>query len=1298
MSKPSPIGALLSQLPQCLIKDRFPIRRQLQKLGKADLTNESNQQQLAQVIERINASVERCSARQLSIPDIDYPPLPVSDRKDDIKQAIADNQVVIIAGETGSGKTTQIPKICLELGRGVAGTIAHTQPRRLAARSVANRIADELNTTIGDLVGFKIRFSDQVSDNSLVKLMTDGMLLAEMQQDRFLNQYDTIIIDEAHERSLNIDFLIGYLKQLLAKRPELKVIITSATIDPERFSRYFNDAPIIEVSGRTFPVEVRYHDPEDAEDDADQVERIIHAVDELMREPPGDILVFLSGEREIRDTQDALSRRQYRHTEIIPLYARLSASEQQRIFQSHSGRRIVLSTNVAETSLTVPGIKYVIDPGTARISRYSARSKVQRLPIEPISQASANQRAGRCGRVSEGICIRLYSEQDYDNRPAFTDPEILRTNLASVILQMASLGLGDINQFDFVQPPDSRQINDGFRLLEEIEAITRKKGRVALTKLGRQISRLPVDPRYARMVVAAGEFNALMEVMVIAAGLSIQDPRERPQDKRAQADEAHSEFADKDSDFIALWNLWVAFREQQKALSNSQLRKWCHGHFINYLRMREWQDIVSQLRKSVAEIDLRITSQAADYQAIHQALCSGLLSHVGMKDKDREYLGARNTKFMIFPGSGLAKANPKWIVAAELVETSKLFGRMVAKIEPQWLESLGEHLVKRNYAEPHWSKKRGAVTASERVTLFGLPIVAQRYVTYSQIDPATCHQLFIREALVNGETKLRYAFLEDNQALLELADGWEQKTRRRDLMVDEQILVDFYADKLPVEVNNDAAFKKWLKQQSSTDFLRLTEQDVFREQPGTSAANAFPDVWQQGNITLPLNYHFEPNAEDDGVTVSIPLPLLNQVVEDGFDWQVPGLREERVVQLIKSLPKRLRRNFVPAPNYAQAALADMRMQEEKSGKPIKLLDALTTKLLRMTGVRVEPEDWQPEQLDKHLIMHFAVVDADNKVLGRGDDLQALKDRLQGRVKETFEQAATPELERKHITSWDFDTLPASFTQKHGGFEVQAYPALVNHNGRVDIELIAEQEKANALHQQGLNRLLMLGMPSPVNYLEQKLPNKAKLGLYFNPFGQIKALIDDCILAGIDALSHEFQTKHELVIRDKASFDRCLDHVRANINESVLAIAQQVETGLTLAHQCQKKMKGKVSLDMVAGLNHIKQHLGTLVYPGFVAEVGFARLADWNRYIKALARRLEKLPVDPNRDRLQQITLDKVEQAYAAVLNKYHADKVPAELAEVRWMIEELRVSLFAQQLGTAYPISAKRVLSVLEAY
>ena len=1290
------VSSLFNELSHCMLADRFPLRRRLQKVSS--LIKEKSPkagEAVANVTQRIEDSKTRRQWRADNLPEIEYPPLPGSDKKDDIKAAIEAHQVVIVAGETGSGKTTQLPKICLELGRGVNGMIAHTQPRRLAARSVASRIAEELKTPLGDKVGFKIRFSDQVSDASYVKLMTDGMLLAEMQQDRFLNQYDTIIIDEAHERSLNIDFLLGYLRQLLDKRPELKLIITSATIDPERFSRHFNDAPIVEVSGRTYPVEIRYHDPEDRNDDADQTEAIVAAVDELRNEAPGDILVFLSGERDIRDTQDALEKQKYRNTEIVPLYARLSAAEQNRIFQSHSGHRIVLATNVAETSLTVPGIKYVIDPGTARISRYSARSKVQRLPIEPISQASANQRAGRCGRVSNGICIRLYSEVDYLGRPEFTDPEILRTNLASVILQMLALGLGDIGAFPFVQPPDSRNITDGFRLLEEIQAIARSKGQPKLTQMGRNIARLPIDPRYARMVIEAGRTNALREVMVIAAGLSIQDPRERPQEKRQLADEKHNEHRDKDSDFISLFNLWQAFREQQAALTNNQLRKWCKTNFINYLRMREWQDIVSQLKKSVAEIGLGISKLEADFQSVHQALCSGLLSHLGMKDKEREYLGSRNTKFMIFPGSGLSKAQPKWIMAAELVETSRLFARMNAKIDPAWVEPLAKHVTQSSYSEPHWSKKQGAVIAFEKVTLFGLPIVPKRSVVYSKIDAHVSQDLFIRHALIEGDTKLNDKVLQDNQALLEQVDELEKKTRRRDILVDEESLVNFYAMRLPVEVNNEAAFRKWWQKQPDKSVLAFTEDDVYRQQPGQATANAFPDVWKQGTITLPLRYHFEPNAEDDGVTVSIPLPILNQVSDKGFDWLVPGLRHELIVSLIRGLPKRLRKNFVPAPNYADACLEDIN-QFDKQGQPVPLLQALSNKLRRMTGVTIEQEEWQTDQLERHLKMHFAVVNGKGAVIEQGDDLEALKKQCQGQVKATFEKAATPELERKGLQEWDFDKLPATFTQKMGGFEVQAFPALVPKGDKVDIVLVDEADKARAEHQRGVNVLIRNAMPSPLSYLQSKLPNKAKLGLYFNPFGQIKALIDDCILAGIDDLTRGFMQEHNSEIRDADTFKACLDVVRAEINDVVLDIAKQVEEGLTLAHQCQKQMKGNVPLNMVSALGDVKQHLGTLVYPGFVTDLGRQRLSDWNRYIKGLARRLEKLPIDPNKDRMNQHTVEKAEAAYKKACNKFPADKVPAELGEIRWMIEELRVSLFAQQLGTAYPVSAKRVLNALE--
>ncbi|MCW8108737.1 ATP-dependent RNA helicase HrpA [Alteromonas ponticola] len=1291
-SSPTSIKQLKRAINKCMIIDQFAFQRRLRQIASNQKRSDENEQ-LEKLARDIQQSQLRRSEREKNIPTIDYPSLPVSDKREDIKQAISQHQVVIIAGETGSGKTTQLPKICLELGRGVAGLIGHTQPRRLAARSVASRIAEEMNTPMGEKVGFKIRFSDQVSESTYIKLMTDGILLAEMQQDRFLNQYDTIIIDEAHERSLNIDFLLGYLRQLLAKRPELKLIITSATIDPERFSRHFNDAPIIEVSGRTYPVEIRYRDPTEQEETPDLADSIMQAVDELGHEPPGDILVFLSGEREIRDVQEALQKRQYRHTEVVPLYARLSAVEQNRIFQSHSGRRIVLATNVAETSLTVPGIKYVIDPGMARISRYSARSKVQRLPIEPISQASANQRAGRCGRVSDGICIRLYSEEDYLGRPEFTDPEILRTNLASVILQMLALGLGEISKFPFVQPPEDRNINDGFRLLEEIQATTRHHGKHVLTQLGRHVARLPIDPRYARMVIEAKSTNAVREVMIIAAGLSIQDPRERPQDKRQQAEEKHSEFHDKASDFISLLNLWNMFSAQQKALTNNQLRKWCKAYFINYLRMREWQDIVSQLKKSLADIGLGIAKHEADFDSIHRAICSGLLSHIGLKDKEREYLGARNTRFAIFPGSGLAKSQPKWVMAAELVETSKLFARLNARIEPQWLEPLAKHLTKSSYSEPHWSKKRGAVIAYEKVTLFGLPIVPKRAVVYSQIDPALCHQLFIQEALINGQTQLKADFLSENMALLEQADELEQKTRRRDLVVEEQTLIDFYAQRIPAHVNNEAAFKKWYKHNQQIDLL-LTEADVLTEQADTCIANAFPDEWQQGRLTLPLTYHFEPNSAVDGVTVNIPLPVLNQVENVGFDWQVPGLRQAKIVALIKGLPKRLRKNFVPAPNYAQACIADISMQDKK-GNPVALTLALSDKLRRMTGIQVTEEDWQEVQLEQHLKMHFAVVNEKGAVIETGDDLPTLKRDCQGQVKQTFEAAATDELERKDIEQWDFEKLPETFTQSLAGFEIQAFPALVVKHNKINIELIDDKDKAQRKHREGLAHLIKKAMPSPLSYLQNKLPNKAKLGLYFNPFGQVNALIDDCILAGIDQLVSEFSEGRNDQIRDKQTFERCVEYVRGRINDTVLAIAQQVEAGLTVAHECQKKMKGNVPLTMINALSDVKQQLNGLVYPGFVFSIGAEKLSDWNRYLKALARRLEKLPVDPNKDRLAQLEVEKVTHAYHLVLKKYPQEKVPQPLREVRWMLEELRVSLFAQQLKAAYPVSAKRIQNVL---
>jgi ATP-dependent helicase HrpA len=1285
-----------AQLSACMRKDVFRFKRRYadcKLLEGEKLTNA-----LSKLLGDIERSQARVKTRQQALPKIIYPDLPVSERQDDIKQAIQQHQVVIIAGETGSGKTTQIPKMCLELGRGVRGTIAHTQPRRLAARSVASRIAEELDTEIGQSVGFKIRFSDHGNQDTHVKLMTDGILLAEIQHDRFLQQYDTIIIDEAHERSLNIDFLLGYLKQLLPKRPDLKLIITSATIDPERFAKHFFDAPIISVSGRTYPVEMRYRSLVDEEEELDLGQGIINAVSELRKEKPGDILIFLSGEREIRETEQLLKKQPWSNIEIVPLYARLSAAEQNKIFASHRGQRIVLATNVAETSLTVPGIRYVIDPGYARISRYSYRSKVQRLPIEAISQASANQRAGRCGRVANGICIRLYSEDDYLGRSEFTDPEILRTNLASVILKMLALGLGDINAFPFVQPPDPRFINDGYRLLQELQAISLHKKHPTLTPLGKQIARLPIDPRYARMVIAATAHRALQEVVIITAGLSIQDPKERPREKQQAADECHQQFADKQSDFISILNLYAGFCEQQANLTQNQLRKWCKSNFIHYLRMREWQDIISQVKQSLKELKLDMNQQTPDYDDIHISLATGLLSHLGLKDKGREYLGARNSKLMIFPGSPMAKQAPKWMMAAELVETSQLFARVVAKIEPHWIEPLCTHLSKSSLSEPFWSKKQGAAQAYEKVTLFGLPIIPRRTVNISQRDPVVAKGLFISEGLVNGLTKLNYAFLQDNQALLTQGHELEAKSRRRDWLVDEEVLGDFYAEKLPEHVVSEAAFRKWFKQHKDID-LRFDPELVFRKDPDAVSPNAYPDIWKQGNISLPLSYVFEPNQEDDGVSLLIPIGVLNQLKNIGFDWLVPGFRHELIVALIKSLPKRLRRNFVPVPDYADACLGEL-SPVDKQGAPVSLIDALTARLFAMTGVKITPEDWAEQasinNLPKHLMMRFVVVDDNQSVIAHGRDLPVLQANLQDRIKDTLEQVASPELERDNITQWDFDSLPESFTHETAGFAIKGYPALVAKRGHVAIELFDLPHEAEIAHQLGLYKLIQLSIPSPLKYVQEKLPNKAKLGLYFNPFGNVKELIDDCILAGIAQLETQFQAESATSIREQTEFMAVCDYVREHINAVVLEIAAKVEKGLTCANRIQKSTKGSVPLNMLEAVGHIKAHLDSLVFKQFVFTVSSARLDDWHRYLLGLERRVEKLKVDATKDRMHQVQIDKVTAQYEKKCQSIqHGEVMTDNLIEVKWMIEELRVSFFAQQLGTAYPISVKRIEQAL---
>jgi ATP-dependent helicase HrpA len=1289
------LGQLFGNLKTCLKKDQFILRKRLHGVKK--VTDEAKQ---LIAIEKITADITRSQQlreiRLAQLPKVTYPEqLPVSQKKDSIKDAIANNQVVIIAGETGSGKTTQIPKMCLELGRGVDGFIGHTQPRRLAARSVANRIADEMQCELGQQVGFKIRFSDKVSNNTYVKLMTDGILLAEIQQDRFLNQYDTIIIDEAHERSLNIDFILGYLKNLLPKRPDLKVIITSATIDPERFSKHFNDAPIIEVSGRTFPVDVRYNPLSDIKTDnieaeGDQLQGIFDAVDELCAEGPGDILIFLNGEREIRDTADALSKRNLKGVDVLPLYSRLSNAEQNRIFAPHSRRHIILSTNVAETSLTVPGIRYVIDPGTARISRYSYRTKVQRLPIEAISQASANQRMGRCGRVEAGICIRLYAQDDFLSRPEFTDPEILRTNLASVILQMLALGLGDMNEFPFVQAPDSRNINDGLTLLEELQAVkpAQRHHKTSLTQSGRELSRLQVDPRLAKMVLTAHKFNTLREVIIIVAALSIQDPRERPQEKRGAANEKHSRFDDPDSDFIAFLNLWNYLEAQQSELSNSQFRKLCQKDFLAYMRIREWQDIVYQISTVCNEMGMKATTQVADSEKIHQALLSGMLSHIGFKDDKQVYKGARNSQFHIFPGSGLFKKSPKWMMSAELVETSKLYARINAKIDINWVEPLAQHLVKRSYSEPHWEKKPGAVIAYEQQTLYGLLVVNKRRCVYSNIDPKVSRDLFIRTALVEQELGLNEQFLQFNRELIEDIQVLENKSRRRDILVDEQTLYEFYDKKIPKEINSRAAFLKWYKvqKQQNKQFLHMSREALMQHGASHITEFDYPDTWQQGNLILPLSYHFDPGQAVDGVAVQIPLALLNQVQEQGFDWHIPAFRHELISGLIKSLPKSLRRNFVPAPNYADAVLSAI---EPLQGT---LIESLTTRLLRMTGVRVEPDAWDLTALAPHLRLQFEVRDEHNTIIARGLDLAKLKAQLQGKVTDTLSKVADKGIEKEELTLWDFGKLPNAYVKKQGQYEIKAYPALVDKKSSAAIELFDNEVKAKVEHQKGLRRLVLLNVPSPIKYLQQNLPNKAKLGLYFNPFGKVNDLIDDCISSGVDSLLLKYDD-----VRNEHEFEKVKEHIRGELGDTVVNIATQVEQVLSIAHGLHKKMKGRVDLTMITAHGDIKSQLESLIFKNFVTAHGADKLLDLIRYLKAIVKRLEKLPVDPNRDRLCVLELEKVAQAYKKVLNKIPKGMpIPPEITNVFWMQQELRVSLFAQTLGTPYPISAKRVLNTLK--
>ncbi|MEV4784782.1 ATP-dependent RNA helicase HrpA [Streptomyces tuirus] len=1315
---PAPaLGALAPRLTELSLRDAHRLGRRLEGARKIRKP-EARAAVLAEIEAEVAKAEERMAGRRALVPEVTYPEqLPVNQKKDEIAAAIRDHQVVIVAGETGSGKTTQIPKICLELGRGVRGMIGHTQPRRIAARTVAERVAEELDTPLGDAVGWKVRFTDQVNqDATFVKLMTDGILLAEIQTDRELRAYDTIIIDEAHERSLNIDFLLGYLAQLLPKRPDLKVVITSATIDPERFSRHFGDAPIVEVSGRTYPVEVRYRPllEEDGDDaDRDQITAITDAVEELQAEGKGDILVFLSGEREIRDTADALAKKNYRFTEILPLYARLSHAEQHRVFQPHTGRRIVLATNVAETSLTVPGIKYVIDPGFARISRYSHRTKVQRLPIEPVSQASANQRKGRCGRTSDGVCIRLYSEEDFEARPEFTDAEILRTNLASVILQMTAAGLGDIEKFPFIDPPDHRNIRDGVQLLQELNALdpAQKDPRKRLTDTGRKLAQLPVDPRLARMVLEADKNGCVREVMVIAAALSIQDPRERPADKQAQADQQHARFKDETSDFLAYLNLWRYLREQQKERGSSSFRRMCKQEYLNFLRIREWQDIYTQLRTVAKQMGIHLNEEDAPDDRIHLSLLAGLLSHIGMKDvKDasgeggrstgkNEYLGARNAKFAIFPGSALFKKPPRFVMSAELVETSRLWARVNAKIEPEWVEPLAAHLLKRTYSEPHWEKDQAAVMAYEKVTLYGVPIVAQRKVNYGRIDPEVSRELFIRNALVEGDWRTHHKFFADNRRLLTEVEELEHRARRRDILVDDETLYDFYDQRIPEHVVSGAHFDSWWKHKrhEQPDFLDFEREMLINEKAGEVSKADYPDSWRQGNLKFRVTYQFEPGADADGVTVHVPLQVLNQVTDEGFDWQIPGLREELVTELIRSLPKPIRRNYVPAPNFARAFL----------DRAVPLQEPLTTTMTRelrlMVGVPFEADDFDLSKVPDHLKITFRIVDERRRKLAEDKDLEALKLKLRPKARKALSQAAAAtaersggeSLERSGLTDWTIGTLTRVFETRRAGQPVKAYPALVDDGDTVSVRLFdTEAEQARAMWK-GTRRLILRNIPvNPAKFASQKLTNAQKLALSANPHGSIQGLFDDCAMAAADKLIGDFGGP----AWDEESYRKLYDKVRAEIVDTTVRTVGQVQQVLAAWQACERRLKAVRSPALLANLQDVRAQLDALVKPGFVTEAGLRRMPDLMRYLVAADRRLQQMPTNVQRDTTRMQKVHEMQDEYAWLLEQLPQGRpVPSSVLDIRWMIEELRVSYFAHALGTAYPVSDKRIVKAIDA-
>ncbi|KNA34686.1 ATP-dependent helicase [Burkholderia pseudomallei] len=1293
--------------------------------------------------------------------------LPVSGKRDEIARAIAAHPVVIVCGETGSGKTTQLPKICLALGRGLgaggAGLIGHTQPRRLAASSTGRRIAEELGTPFGEVVGYKVRFTDNLAPGASVKLMTDGILLAETQTDPLLKAYDTLIIDEAHERSLNIDFLLGYLRQILPRRPDLKLIVTSATIDAERFARHFGSderpAPVIEVSGRLYPVEVRYRPIADdrpaavrhaegassgrdraksaREAERDLMDGIVDAVDELCREGPGDVLVFLPGEREIRDAAEALRKHHPPHTEILPLFARLSAAEQERVFKASNARRIVLATNVAETSLTVPGIRYVVDTGLARVKRYSYRNKVEQLQIEPISQAAANQRAGRCGRVADGVCIRLYEESDFAGRARFTDPEILRSSLASVILRMKSLHLSAIESFPFIEPPPGRAIADGYQLLNELGAVDDEN---ALTPLGRELARLPLDPRVGRMILAARDQQALREVLVIASALSVQDPRERPVDAQEQADQAHRRFADERSEFLQWLRIWAWFEEAvAHKKSNRQLVDACRQHFLSHLRLREWRDVHSQLLTVVREHGWRLNEADATFEQIHLSLLTGLLGNIGFKAEDEpHYLGARGIKFHLWPGSALVKKAGRWVMAAELVETSRLYARCIAKIEPEWIERIGAHLLKKSLSEPHWEKRPAQVAAFERATLYGLTIYHRRRVAFGRQDPARARELFIRGALVDGEFDTKLAFFAHNRKLLADIEQLEHKSRRQDVLVDDELIHAFYDQAIPAGIHTGAAFERWYRDEVSKSgqpedklrLLYLSRDDLMRHEAAGVTTELFPKRVTMAGVEMALAYHFEPGSPRDGVTLAVPLFALNQVDARRAEWLVPGMLREKAHLLLKSLPQKLRRHCVPLPEYAAGFVE--RAGRERFGAG-GLVDALIADVREQTQVATKTSDFKLETLPAHLFMNFKVIDEHGRQLAMGRNLAQLRAELGAQAQQHFQKiaaaatlapagepaaaaagasgararraplgapprAAEPAAQAgaaagatalyENLTTWNFGKLPELLEIRRRGETLFGYPALVDRGTHCDVEVFDSPDEAARIHRAGLRRLFALQLKEPIKYLEKNLPGLREMAMQYMSLGTQDELRDQLIATALDRACLQ-----EPLPADDASFHARRDEGRSRLNLLAQEIARLV--GQILAEYAGLAKKLAQAKPFPAAHADMQGQLAALVGKRFVVDTPYAQLAHFPRYLKGIALRIDKLKADPARDARQAAELQPLAQHYQRSVAQ-RGGVADARLAEFRWLLEELRISLFAQELRTPMPVSVKRLYKVWE--